>query len=89
MDTMRYQITKAECQEIRNIHEKKLALENLAKILKPDTMGEMYDRVISDYGQIVMQFDDWWTKIFKKYDLPAGHYSVDFENLELQFNPQN
>lgn len=80
---MNTKITKNECTEIRTLHEKRLALENLAKIISPSQMPELYERLVSDYGPVVAQYEDWWSSIFKKYQMAPGTYVVDFENLEL------
>ena len=41
MNTLCYDLEKEEGKAIRDIYEKKLALENLAKIIKPDENPEM------------------------------------------------
>ena len=68
---------------IRDIYEKKLALENLAKIIKPDENPEMYHRLIADYGSTMHDFEDWWNGIFRKYEVEAGNYNVDFRSNQI------
>lgn len=83
MSTICYDLEEEELKAIRGIYEKKLALENLAKIIKPDANPEMYHRLISDYGATVHNFEDWWNAIFCKYKVEAGDYNVDFKNSQI------
>lgn len=76
-------LEKSELDAIRELYEKKLAYENLSKILSPSEHGEMYQRLISDYGSVVRQFNSWWDDIYEKYDLPQGHYFVNFSSAEI------
>lgn len=58
-------LSKDDCENIRVIYEKKLALENLSKIIFPQQNPDMYDRLIADYGKIIHDFDDWWKMTYK------------------------
>lgn len=83
MDDKRYDLTQDEVSEIRDLYEKKLALENLAKILSPEENKGMYERLVVDYGATVRRFNDWWDKTFQSHQMPAGNYGVDFINSKL------
>lgn len=72
------ELEQQECDTIRELFEKKLALENLAKIITPEENSAIYERLIIDYGKILHLFNDWWDNIFKKYQCTPGNYSVDF-----------
>lgn len=76
-------LTDEEASAIRDIYEKKLALENLAKIISPSENNEMYERLIADYGATVRQFNDWWTAAMAAHQLPPDNYSVDFQDKQL------
>lgn len=76
-------LEKSELDTIRELYEKKLAYENLSKILSPSEHGEMYQRLISDYGSVVHQFNSWWDDAFAKYELPQGHYFINFSSREI------
>ena len=72
-----------EASTIRDIYEKKLALENLAKIISPSENNEMYERLISDYGTTMREFNDWWSSIIASHHLPPDNYAVDFVEKQL------
>lgn len=83
MSAVCYDLDRNEVKCIRDIYEKKMALENLAKIIVPDENPEMYNRLVSDYGATVHEFEDWWNAIFKKYSAEAGKYNVDFHSNQI------
>lgn len=72
-----------EIKAIRNIYEKKLALENLAKIIKLDVNPELYERLVSDYSATMQAFNGWWDDMFRKYQVEPGDYIVDFLNGKI------
>ena len=45
--------------------------------------GEMYHRLIADYGATMHDFEDWWNGIFRKYEVEAGNYNVDFRSNQI------
>lgn len=79
-------IKDSECQEIQELYEKKLAYENLTKILSPNQNNEMYNRLITDYGVVIRQFSEWWDRIFATYNLSSGEYYIDFSSKEIYCN---
>ncbi len=78
-----YKLTDEEASTIRDIFEKKLALENLAKIISPSENNEMYERLISDYGATMREFNDWWSSTIAAHHLPPDNYAVDFIEKQL------
>lgn len=80
MNKVFYEIDNQECAEIRELFEKKLAYENLIKIISPNEYEEVYNRLISEYGKVVDLFNKWWNKIFVKYKCIPGNYTVDFDS---------
>ncbi len=89
MNEQTYQLEEQEISQIRELYEKKLAFENLAKILKPEANPEMYQRLVADYGEAVHAFDNWWSTIFQKYSVEPGNYSVDFRTNQITLTPQS
>lgn len=89
MKPLVYDLDEAEVNSIREIYEKKMALENLAKIVVPDENQEMYTRLITDYGVTLHDYEDWWNTIFKKYSVKAGNYNVDFRSNQIIQNIQD
>ena len=51
-------LTQGECSNIEEILEKKIALENLLKILSESQ--EIYKKVVRDYKNIVEEYEKWW-----------------------------
>lgn len=76
-------ILQDECDAIENLYEKKVALENLIKTIDIESNEGIYNRIISDYGKITIEFNDWWEKIFVTYSIKDGNYHIDFENKQL------
>lgn len=72
-------------KEIQNIFEKKLALENLVKIIDANNQ-EMYDKLISDYRRTLCQFQDWWTRNSQKYKWEGQNWSINFDTSEVISN---
>lgn len=73
-----YQLSEEEFQEIENLYEKKLALENLVKIIDA-SKKDLYERLIDDYGVTVRNFNAWWAQMSKKFNLDSENWYVDFE----------
>lgn len=74
------ELEQQECDTIRELFEKKLALENLAKIIIPEENPAMYERLLVDYGKTIHLFNDWWDNTFNKYQCVPGNYSVNFSD---------
>ena len=81
------QLSDNEFKEIEDLFEKKLALENLAKIIKADNQS-LYDKLISDYGSTVHKFNTWWETMGKKYNFIEKNLWVDFDTKKIMANIQ-
>ena len=51
-------VTLEEKTEIMDLYKKKIALESLVKII--DNNEELLQRLIIDYGNIILSYNDWW-----------------------------
>jgi CXXX repeat modification system protein len=74
-----------EFKEIQELYEKKIALENLLKIIEPEN-DALKEKFISDYGFVLRKFQEWWTKTSKKYEweqIAGFNWSIDFDNQEV------
>ena len=75
-------VTKDELREIEELFEKKIALENLAKIIDSNK-NEVNNKFLSDYGKTLNLFDQWWDKTSKKYDWKGDSWKVNFRTGEI------
>lgn len=80
-----WKLNNQEFQEIEDLFEKKIALENLTKIIDGDNQ-KLYDKLIKDYGKTVRQFDSWWDNMAKKYDWEGSGWWLDFETKKIMAN---
>lgn len=76
-------VTEMEKNEIQNLFEKRLALENLAKILDPEQNPNMYKRLIDDYASTNHAFNLWWKTQKDKYEWGDGDFYIDFDTAEI------
>lgn len=84
MNDVNCTLTESEISAIRDLFEKKIALENLAKVISPRENLEMYEHLLADYGSTVKKFNDWWAVTIKRHGLlPSIEYIVDFDNNQL------
>lgn len=74
-----------DLETIRNLFEKKLALENLTKIIDVENQ-EMYDKLVMDYGKTMRLFQEWWITNSQKYGWEGKNWSIDFETSEIISN---
>lgn len=77
-----WKLSVDEKDEILDLFERKVALENLSKIIEPDN-EKLYNRFISDYGKTVTEFQNWWRKTSEKYDWEGKDWSIDFDTNEV------
>lgn len=77
-----WKLSEEEYREIEDLFEKKVALENLAKILDPDN-ERLYEKLIKDYGRAVRQFENWWTEMGKKHQWKGSEWWLDFETKTI------
>lgn len=73
-------LTQEECSNIEELLEKKIALENLLKILSES--HETYKKVNRDYKKIVEEYEKWWRDTSDKYiweSTDNSFWSIDFK----------
>jgi CXXX repeat modification system protein len=80
-----WQLNDEEFKEIEDLFEKKLALENLSKIIDADNQ-KLYDKLITDYGKTVHQFNSWWDIMSKKYNRESQNWWLDFKSKKIMAN---
>ncbi|HGI3816193.1 CXXX repeat peptide modification system protein [Finegoldia magna] len=77
-------LTQGECSNIEEILEKKIALENLLKILSESQ--EIYKKVVRDYKNIVEEYEKWWRDTSDKYiweNTENSFWSIDFKSRKV------
>ncbi|HGD0225270.1 TPA: CXXX repeat peptide modification system protein [Streptococcus agalactiae] len=77
-------LTQGECSNIEEILEKKIALENLLKILSESQ--EIYKKVVRDYKNIVEEYEKWWRDTSDKYiweSTDNSFRSIDFKSRKV------
>lgn len=82
-----WDLSEQDFKEIEDLYEKKLALENLAKIIKGDN-PELYDRLIVDYGKVARLFSQWWVDKSQKYNWPGESWWVDFDTRQVMMKSE-
>ena len=73
-----HQLNEKEAEEIANLYEKRLALENLIKILDGDN-EKIYNKVIEDYTNTTREFQKWWENMSTKYQWQGSNWRINFE----------
>lgn len=82
-----WESTEEEKQKIKDIYEKKSALENLFKIINKE--NEIYDTVLEDYIKTSKEFSAWWDEMIKKYNCNiklVNNLVIDFDTNEIWFD---
>ncbi|NSQ70893.1 CXXX repeat peptide modification system protein [Enterococcus faecalis] len=77
-------LTKEESRKIEELLEKKIALENLLKILSESQ--EIYKKVDRDYKNILEEYENWWTDTSYKYlweSTRGSFWSIDFKSRKV------
>ena len=77
-------LTQEECSNIEELLEKKIALENLLKILSES--HEIYKKVNRDYKKIVEEYEKWWRDTSDKYiweSTDNSFWSIDFKSRKV------
>lgn len=78
-------VTEEERNEIQQLFERKNGLNELAKILTPENT-ELYERLIHDMGRTGIKFQNWWDKMYQKYqweNIEGGHWEINFDTCEI------
>lgn len=77
-------LTQEESRNLEKLLEKKIALENLLKILSESQ--EVYKKVDRDYKNIVEEYEKWWTDTSDKYiweSIENSFWSIDFKSRKV------
>lgn len=78
-------VTDSERDEIQTLFERRNGLNELAKVLTPEN-AELYEKLVNDFGKTSTEFQNWWSKMAKKYSWEAdenGHWEIDFDSCEI------
>nr|WP_317282274.1 CXXX repeat peptide modification system protein [uncultured Sellimonas sp.] len=70
-------LTKEEGKQALTLYEKKMAIDNLVKILDKDTEKSLYEKAVKEQDDVNQKYDSWWRKICEKY------YGIYIENQEF------
>ncbi|MDR1639772.1 MAG: CXXX repeat peptide modification system protein [Clostridiales bacterium] len=82
MNRVACDLTNEELKYIQELFERKIALENLAKL--PDVLNSsLYEKFVADYGKTTRLFQKWWDDINEKYELKNLRCYVDFEGSKI------
>lgn len=77
-------LTQEESRNLEELLEKKIALENLLKILSESQ--EVYEKVDRDYKNIVEEYEKWWRDASDKYmweSTDNSFWSIDFKSRKV------
>lgn len=78
-------MTEPERDEIRLLFERRIGLNELAKILTSDNT-ELYERLIADLGATSTKFQNWWSEKSTKYQWGShenGNWEIDFSTCNI------
>jgi CXXX repeat modification system protein len=82
-------VSDEEVQEIKSLFYKKAALEALFKTLvttQEANTSSIYEKMMSDYQEVNMKFQEWWTAAASKYQwegVEGSSWNVNFDNGEI------
>jgi CXXX repeat modification system protein len=80
-------VTADEIDIIKDLNDKKIALENLIKIIKPNDNESLYNSLIVNYNKTYSQYQDWWNNISIKFKLDNETIcNIDFITGEIFTN---
>ena len=74
-----------ECDEIQALFERRIGLNELAKILTSDNV-ELYERLVKDMGETSIKVQQWWNRMGEKYQWESadnGNWEIDFSTCEI------
>lgn len=77
-----WDLSDEDFKTIENLFEKRLALENLTKIIEPSNT-ELYEKVVVDYGKTMRQLQVWWTTMSTQHQWPGTNWRVNFETQQV------
>lgn len=96
---MRYlcDISDEEIEKAQRIYDQKIALESLARQLieykeGEALVGELYERLKSDYTDVTIKYREFWKPYYKEYsiDIDSGEeMALDFETGKIYLRTRN
>lgn len=78
-------VTAEERDEIRLLFERKSSLIDLFKIVNSDN-DALYEKVVRDMGETSTKFQNWWDKMYEKYQWERSEncsWQINFETCEI------
>lgn len=81
-------VTESERDEIQALFERRNGLTELAKIVTADNI-ELFDKLVSDIGKTSSEFQNWWSRMAKKYDWESrsdGNWEINFDDCKIFLN---
>lgn len=79
------QVTVEEKNEIQMLFERRNGLNELAKIVIAEN-PELYEKVVIDLGETGTKFQNWWNRMFQKYQWESsknGNWEINFDTCEI------
>lgn len=80
-------ITESEKLEIEHLFERRNGLVELMKSFGKEVDGGLYERVVTDLGEVSTKMNQWWTDKSTKYSWESGgedsRWEIDFQTLEI------
>lgn len=83
MSKVVHQLKENELKEIEELFEKKIALENLLKIVTQEEDEARYQKLLADYGKQCRLFQEWWDRMNQTYSWGQGNFYVDFHEAQV------
>ena len=77
-----YVLKDDEKNQIEELYEKKMALENLCKIIDPCN-EKMYNKLLEDYGKIMFAYTNWWNEMSSHYKWEGENWFINFSTKEV------
>jgi CXXX repeat modification system protein len=77
-----WKLSEEDFEDIQDLYEKKLALENLTKIIDVKD-SELYGKLVKDYGTTLHKFNNWWNLTSEKYKWEGRNWWVNFDTKEI------
>ncbi|WP_132995162.1 CXXX repeat peptide modification system protein [Sporanaerobacter acetigenes] len=77
-----WELSEEDCNEIQDLFERKIALENLVKIVDLKD-SDIYEKLLKDYGKTIREFEDWWKTKSSEYKWEGSNWWVDFTKNQV------
>lgn len=78
-------VTPEECEDIKDLFERKNALRELAQVLSPSNK-ELYEQLLKDTAETSSKFNQWWDTMASKYSWEKaenGNWEIDFNDCSI------